>query len=272
MSLRNGLQSNRTSTYNKQLVLDFEHKYNLWKQDEFARIFDFIKKYVLSPNKTKGEFPQILYPITDMLPCPYNNNQMKRYGLSDDGGKFLCGLEILSLTDSCTVYSLGSGNHFTFEESILAQTNCTVYTFDCTSFPPQTKYDRLHFNRICFGENSTIQRYIYSKSKKYLNNSIYVRFDEILKRNHHTQVHVLKMDIEAGEYSVFRDLLKKNNTQNLPYQIAFESHWWNGDIYHSMMHISLFSQLWKSGYRLLQYELNKHETSCVEWTFMRIFC
>ncbi|UJR19321.1 hypothetical protein I4U23_022450 [Adineta vaga] len=263
--------------YNKQLVLDFEYKHYLWTQDEFSKTFDFIKKYVLSPNETKGEFPKILYPTADLLACPYNNNHMKRYGLPDDTGKLLCGLEILSSDDSCTVYSLGSGNDFRFEESILAQTKCTVYTFDCTSFPPQTKYDRLHFYKICLGENSPMQRYIYPESGKYLDNPLltimtYMSFDQIMKINNHNQIHVLKMDIEGGEYSAFRDLLKNDTKQNLPYQISFESHWWHRDAYHSILHISLFSQLWKSGYRLLQYELNKHDHSCVEWTFMRMFC
>jgi hypothetical protein len=59
---------------------------------------------------------------------------------------------------------------------------------------------------------------------------------------------------------------------DLPYQISFESHWWNRDIYHAILHMSLFSQLWRSGYRLLQYELNEGDKSCIEWTFVRFFC
>ncbi|UJR19218.1 hypothetical protein I4U23_022347 [Adineta vaga] len=263
--------------YKKQLVLDLEHKHYIWTQDGFAKTFDFIKRYVVSPNKTKREFPEILYPTNELLPCPYNNNQMKRYGLSVDSGKWICGLEVLSPSDSCTVYSLGSANDFQFEESVLGQTKCLAYTFDCTSSPPQKEYDRLRFYKICLGENSPIQRYIYPESGKMSGNPLsttltYMNYEQILKINNHTQVHVLKMDIEGGEYSVFRDLLTNKNSQNLPYQISFESHWWNRDIYHSIMHMSLFSQLWQSGYRLLQYDPNKLDHACVEWTFMRIFC
>jgi methyltransferase FkbM-like protein len=100
----------------------------------------------------------------------------------------------------------------------------------------------------------------------------YMTFDQILKMQNHSKIHVLKMDIEGGKYSVFVDLLKNISRSDLPYQIAFETHWWNRDIYHAILHMSLFSQLWTSGYRLLQYELNDYDPSCVEWTFMRMFC
>jgi hypothetical protein len=202
---------------------------------------------------------------------------MKRYGGWRDGGKLLCGVETLSFNDDCIVYSLGSGNHFLFEESILLETKCTVHTFDCTSSPPEKKHDRLHFHRICLGEDSPLQHYIYPQSGKKMTDETssekhFLKFDQIMKLQRHSKVHVLKMDIEGGEYSVFTDLLKNTSRLDLPYQISFESHWWNRDIYHAILHMSLFSQLWRSGYRLLHYELNEGDQYCVEWTFIRIFC
>jgi hypothetical protein len=39
--------------------------------------------------------------------------------------------------------------------------------------------------------------------------------------HHNSSIHVLKMDVEGGEYAVFADLLL---SENAPYQISFESH------------------------------------------------
>ena len=267
--------------YDKKLVDEFDKKRHLWNQVQFLRTFNYLKNYAQSPGNIIGKFPQIIYPAVTPLPCPYSNNRMKRYGNSSEVGKLLCGLETLASGDTCIVYSLGSGNQFQFEEAVLSETQCTVHTFDCTSSPPPEKNSRLHFHNICLGENSSLQHHIYPlPQRKHWyqfwssdeNQRTYMTFDQILKMQNHTKIHVLKMDIEGGEYSVFADLLKNINRSDLPYQISFESHWWNRDIYHAILHMSLFSQLWTSGYRLLQHELNGYDPSCVEWTFIRMFC
>jgi FkbM family methyltransferase len=248
----------------------------MWKQAHFTQTFDFLKKYVQSPVKTVDEFVQIVYPATELISCPYNNNTLVRYGNLRNTGKLLCGLEALPFNENCIVYSLGSDNEFLFEWSILSKTRCTVHTFDCTSSPPQQKYDRLHFHKICVGENSPLQHDIFpylkeNKAHPQSSERLFLTFDKILKMQNHKKVHVLKMDIEGAEYSVFTDLLKNISRSDLPYQISFESHWWNRDIYHAILHMSLFSQLWRNGYCLLQYELNEGDKSCIQWTFMRFF-
>lgn len=265
------------TSFDKKSVINSETKWHMWDQYQLTRTFDFLKKFSQSPNETLREFTRVLYPTDELLLCPYNNKTMKRYGSSRDAGKLLCGLETLSHDDTCIVYSLGSADNFEFEESILLQTQCAVHTFDCTSSPPKRKINRLHFHKICLGEDSPLQYYIYPQSAKKMGSEhrseeTYMTFDKILKLQNHSKVHVLKMDIEGGEYSVFTDLLMRTSRSNLPYQISFESHWWNRDIYHAILHISMFSQLRRSGYRLLQYELNGSDEACVEWTFIRLFC
>ncbi len=32
---------------------------------------------------------------------------------------------------SCVVFSIGSNNNFRFEDAVLAETKCTVHTYDC---------------------------------------------------------------------------------------------------------------------------------------------
>jgi hypothetical protein len=261
--------------YDQRLVANLEKKWNVWNQNQFSRTFIYLKRLAESSGTAVREFVDIVNPTTDPLPCPYNKT-MKRYGMSRDSGKLLCSLETLSLNDTCLVYSLGSSDDFKFEEAILSSTGCTIHTFDCTSSPPKKTHNRLHFHKICLGEDSRLQNYIFpNKPIQKVDNSSsnnFMKFDQILKMLNHSRLHVLKMDIEGGEYSVFADLLRDFDRIDLPYQLSFESHWWNRDIYHTMLHISLFSQLWKSGYRLLHYELNIFDATCVEWTFMRMFC
>jgi hypothetical protein len=262
--------------YDQRLVSNLDKKWNVWNQNQFSQTFNYLKTYAQSSGKQLDGFTEVLNPTVDPLPCPYNNNTMKLYGSADGSGKLLCGLETLLLNDTCLVYSLGSNNYFDFEEAMLSNTSCTIHTFDCTSSPPKKAHNRLHFHKICLGEDSPLQNYLFpNKPIKKADDSSsnnFMKFDQILKMLKHNRVHVLKMDIEGGEYSVFADLLKNSNRPDLPYQLSFESHWWNKDIYHAILHISLFSQLWKTGYRLLQREPNTNDRSCTEWTFMRVYC
>ncbi|CAF1061476.1 unnamed protein product [Didymodactylos carnosus] len=266
---------NQTIVYNLELIW---HK---WKQNELQRTYNVLLEYALSP-KTAGEsVVKLAYPESYALPCSYNGS-LKRYGTTRDTGKFLCGLDKLSPeTNNCIIYSLGSGGSFDFEESVLKQTQCQMYTFDCTSSQPKNPIHRLYFDKVCLGEASRLQEYLYpyaNQPRKPSNMTVkpedellYKSLRQILRENNHTVVHVLKMDIEGGEYSVFVDLFT-NNKVNLPYQIAFESHWWHRDIYHALLHQQMFAELWKNGYRFLQHEYNSFDRACVEWTLLRVYC
>lgn len=255
-------------SYNQQIIDEYELKWKDWNRKHFTNTFHYSKKYAQTSGKSTGDFPQIVYPSIPLLPCA----SLKRYGNSRATGKQLCGLDTLS-KNVCIIYSLGSNNNFQFEDAILSQTSCRVHTFDCTSLPPKQDHPRLKFHQICLGEQSSLQESIYPQSgKKQQVNLTFMKFDRILQMNEHQRIHVLKMDIEGGEYSVFADLFENANRLELPFQISVESHWWNRDIYHSILHMSLFSQLFQNGYRLLQYELNEGDPSCVEWTFPRVFC
>ena len=132
------------------------------------------------------------------------------------------------------------------------------------------------FHKICMGEKTNLQQFMFPNAGKTEisenKNYIFKRFSQIIKENNHTQVHVLKMDIEGAEYAVFADIFNSAKEITLPYQISFESHWWHRDFYHAILHQQMFSQLWKNGYRFLYHELNPVDNPCVEWTLMRVFC
>ncbi len=49
---------------------------------------------------------------------------------ADDGRKFLCDVGVLR--SPCVIYSFGSNGDYSFEASMLNNTVCDVFTFDCT--------------------------------------------------------------------------------------------------------------------------------------------
>ncbi|CAF1187200.1 unnamed protein product [Adineta ricciae] len=263
------------STYDRKTVFYLEHIWYEWSQKQLQNVYDILTEVARSPNTTEENIVLMIYPDTKHLPCP-DKYGLKRYGKSTDTGKVLCGLSSLAPSVDCIVYSLGSNNHFEFEESIAKRTSCKVYTYDCTSLPPKNPIRNVHFHQVCMGEKTNLQEYMYPNNgtNRHRQNQTYVfkRFSEILKENDHERVHVLKMDIEGAEYAVFADMLNSAREFTLPFQISFESHWWSRDIYHATLHQQMFNQLWKNGYRFLHHEINPNDNSCVEWTLMRVFC
>ena len=262
--------------YKQTDVLHLELQWFEWSQNSLQRTYEILKSDVLHNGRNTTKISHLAYPNSLPLPCPYRGH-LKRYGGKHDGNKILCGVESLEASSGCIVYSLGSSNNFNFELDLLKHTTCEVHTYDCTSQPPKNPIKRLHFHQICMGEPSPLQSFIFpnngtNQNDQFNSTSLFESFHQIVADNKHTRLHVLKMDIEGGEYSVFADLLRHPAATNLPYQISFESHWWNRDIYHATMHQQVFAQLWRSGYRFLQHEDNPGDATCVEWTVMRVFC
>ncbi|CAF1608904.1 unnamed protein product [Rotaria magnacalcarata] len=262
--------------YNQSVVLDLELQWVAWQRSQLLTAYQILKNYALQIGDLGGAIVHLAYPPSLPLPCPYKNN-LTRIGGIHDGNKIICGIEIFTPLTKCIVYSLGSFGDFNFEWALLKNTSCEVHTYDCTSPPPEGKTERMTYHQICLGDTSKLQKFMYPYNTQkdniiFKNESIFKRFDTILAENKHDEVHILKMDIEGGEYSVFSDLLCQTNKTSLPYQISFESHWWNRDIYHAILHQKMFAQFWAAGYRILQHEYNPGDHTCVEWTLMRVFC
>ena len=206
------------------------------------------------------ESGRYIAPLHSLLPCP----SLSIYGRSDregDTGKWLCEGDALLDADECRVYSLGSNNQFDFEEAILAQfSNCTVFTFDCTSSPPRTAIPRLHFEKACVGDRDEI-----------IEGRQYRTLQSLMKANGHRSVSLLKMDIETYEFDVFRGLLADPFNSELPYQMSFETHYVHLFALPAV-HITLFDQLYYAGYRVVSHENNANCKSCNEWTVVRVYC
>ncbi len=267
----------------EKTIYQFEDVYELWHKNQLKRLYKLMNDYLYAPGvvpespdkensfellygSTKDigyRFLDLVYPTDHPFPC----KSIKPYGDNVGTQKFLCGLEQL---DECIIYSLGSNNLFDFERAISKKTNCKVHIFDCTSDPPATEIENVQFHKICVGEPNNPGRSLQAKLFPYVNMPIefdhskdggasirnkiqsidLVSYASIQQLLHHNEsIHVLKMDVEGGEYAVFADLL---TDQNAPYQISFESHWWNRGIGHGMLNLQVMNQLWNNGISIHQ--------------------
>jgi hypothetical protein len=292
--------------HSKEEVIAYEKHYFEWWQTRYEKLFNLLTDYYYNPgvnienpaaenydnlnaHRAGDGLLEIIYDVTLPFPCP---SGLKAWGASAGTAKILCGLASVGQSEPCVVYSLGSRNTFDFEESVSRDTNCQIYTFDCTSEPPPNKIARVQFEKFCFGPpNNNGERNLqlrifpvvntppnwqsketipFLKSMKM--HSYYSVAADHLKHDH---VSVLKMDIESGEYSVLVDLFnpqnEKYNNNLLPHQISLEIHWWNRGIAHAMLNLEMFNTLYFNGYRLLSHE-KQLDSACFELTWIRVFC
>ena len=159
-----------------------------------------------APGIDLSQLAHAIVPLQAVRACP----ELARYGgqhaqdkIVGDGGKLLCGLT--SLPRDCVIYSLGSANDFSFEETMLRATPCAIHTFDCTVDGATKPADsRIVFHRQCLGDGGAPG---------------FFSLPQLAAQNGHTRIDLLKMDIEGGEYGVFASLLaaaSSGNTGLLP--------------------------------------------------------
>ncbi|CAF1021986.1 unnamed protein product [Adineta ricciae] len=227
------------ANYDRQTVFYMEHVWHKWFETELQTLHDILAKVAPSPNTTEEYIVDMIYPRTNHLPC-WKKHGLVRYGKSLGVGKVLCGLSSVASSTRCIVYSLGSNNNF--------------------DSPPKNPIKQHTFHKTCMGIKTNLQQYLFPYStieeKINISDHEFKSFSQITSENNHTHVHVLKMDIEGGEYAIFADIFNSPRGLTLPYQISFESHWWNRDIYHATLHQTMFKQFWKNGYRILYHEVN----------------
>ena len=287
--------------YEPKLIGEYERRYYKWRiSGQLGRLHSILTDYFHSegvhpedPSSEDNNFmtystkighilQNIVYPKQDIFPC--------KTGLKSYGNKVLCGLEQLKEKQDCIIYSLGSNNEFDFEENVSAATKCQIFTFDCTSSPPKTDIKRVYFEETCMGyqpksadatRNLQLRLFPYprpptgwkSAAAVALIRSVKLEsYHTIMKRLNQTRVDILKLDIEGAEYGVFVDLLEWGTTKgSLPYQLSFETHWWHRDIGHAMLTLQMFEELWRAGYRFIS-NVPQSDSSCFEWTALRVFC
>ncbi|KAF9975420.1 hypothetical protein BGZ73_000925 [Actinomortierella ambigua] len=132
--------------------------------------------------------------------CPH---QIERYGPIDDGGRWMCGMEIYAESPrrpKCVVYSFGLRDETQWEEEVLARTNCEIWGFDASLSDlgeALKSHPRMHFEKISLGRESKVD----SKGV------VWQTLQMIMKRLGHTWIDILKVDIEGFEFDTFHGLM-----------------------------------------------------------------
>ncbi|ODM98557.1 Methyltransferase-like protein 24 [Orchesella cincta] len=145
--------------------------------------------------------------------CPY---MKKRIGSIGDGGKWVCGFELLEETKQtgapCVVYSFGVNRESSFEAEILEKTNCHVFAYDMTVRKMGQQISetnrKLSFKPVGLGVNNT-------RNLRTLTT--------LMEENGHTWINMLKIDIEGAEFATLESLFKIYDV--LPFgQLQLEIH------------------------------------------------
>jgi FkbM family methyltransferase len=149
--------------------------------------------------------------------------RVERFG-SEYGGYFL---DPRLVPPSPVVYSLGVGEDISFDLALIKRFGCTVHAFDPTpkvkswigaeSLPPQFVFHPIGIAehdgeaefflppRADFISHSIV------RARQYSDRSIQVpvsRLSTVMAELGHSEIDILKMDIEGAEYSVLTDVMK----------------------------------------------------------------
>ncbi|CAL8105630.1 unnamed protein product [Orchesella dallaii] len=145
--------------------------------------------------------------------CPY---MKKRIGSIGDGGKWLCGFELLEESKTtkapCVVYSFGVNRESSFEAEILEKTNCDVFAYDMTVRRMGQQISgggtKLRFKSVGLGVNNTHNLRT---------------LETLMAENGHVWIDVLKIDIEGAEFATLESWFDSYNV--LPFgQLQLEIH------------------------------------------------
>ncbi|GAB5029578.1 glycolipid 2-alpha-mannosyltransferase [Nannochloropsis oceanica] len=153
--------------------------------------------------------------IWDWFSPDYNCPTMERIGRVGDGGKWICGVDVLKEREKCVVYSYGVNKDLSFELELIGRTGCEVHGFDPTvgGVPPDCKgNEHITFHKQALGPVSGPS-------------DVFMMMETLLdtmKRQGHTFLDVLKVDIEGSEWDTFKAMLPE---KALPFgQLLIELH------------------------------------------------
>ncbi|KXJ88515.1 methyltransferase domain-domain-containing protein [Microdochium bolleyi] len=142
--------------------------------------------------------------------CPHSVQRIGRLG---DGGKWICGLELLEELPApktpespspCVVYSFGINTESSFEDALLSRTKgCEIwgYDFSVNDFGPQLNRSADYVSRAHFNK-AGIAGVTDTKKKP-----PFYSIQDLLKKNGHDHIDVLKMDIEGFEFDTMRSII-----------------------------------------------------------------
>ncbi|CAG8589936.1 12584_t:CDS:10, partial [Acaulospora colombiana] len=139
--------------------------------------------------------------------CPF---PVTRVGTMGDGGKWVCGYERVIHQKNCVIYSSGVAQESSFEKAILERSKtCEIYGYDFS-----VENTRIHFKpwKLQPENNPSASPPEYS-------------LQGLMRKNGHTFIDILKLDIEGSEFDVLDSIFKEYKGRPLPFgQLQLEIH------------------------------------------------
>jgi len=186
------------------------------------------------------------------------------------------------LSRSCLVYSFGAGYQTKYEKH-MASLGCRVHVFDCTMTSQPSRllayldelkeFDNVVFHAWCIGDPPSGE---FNTAYGQALHEFYT-LDQVMSKLNHTNVDIVKFDIEGFEWGVMDSMLKSHL---LPDQMAFELH--TSGAYPAAVQPelvrykgqyevdALFLRLFSLGYRIANKEVNAADGSCSEFVVVRV--
>ncbi len=188
------------------------------------------------PARDGAAYAKHPYTVWDFTPATYScPHEMERVGRMGDGGKWVCGMsqyEALGgpATRPCVVYSFGVRDESSFENELLSRTACEVWAYDFTvvDFGEQLEPGnraRAHFMQAGIAGATDERR-----------DPPFYSIADLMRRNGHDYIDLLKMDIEYAEFEAMdgflRDFAAADGEQQPPElpigQLLVEIHFFHG--------------------------------------------
>lgn len=187
----------------------------------------------------------------------------------------------ISANHKLLVYGAGIATHPQFEESMGAF-GASVHAFDCT-IPATSRFQsHVHFHHWCLGRASNFSNNAYSRasdSKEFA----FQTLSETRRILGHKKVrlNILKMDIEGFEWELlYQEIILATSEDDLPDQLLFELHTKGANPECVPPHLTqdktkskvneLFLALWSKGYRVIFKLINPEDSTCADFTLLRI--
>ncbi|KZO95437.1 hypothetical protein CALVIDRAFT_564841 [Calocera viscosa TUFC12733] len=173
--------------------------------------------------------------LWDFFPPSFDcQHYVSRVGRWGDGGKFICGLDIVAQKENPVIYSFGVSDDSSFEAALLESApRAQVYGYDYSvnSWGPQIENNpklksRAHFHKWAVGGKD-------AHGADYDPNFQVYTLDTLMKLNGHTWIDILKIDVEGAEFDVLRGFCNYYMERGLPLpfgQLQVEIHAWDASM------------------------------------------
>jgi len=177
------------------------------------------------------------------------------------------------IDDKSIIYSFGIGEDISFDQQIIKEKNATIYGFDPTprswEYISNINLSNFYLYKFGISDYDCIKKFYAPENKEHVsfstfsnnnNDSIDAQFyclDTILKKLNHTNIDLLKLDIEGEEFNVLENIIR-----NLirPKQILVEFHPEKSSAFQSK-HFDTIKKLKKLGYKLVYFSNGYRECS-----------